>query len=308
MPRLLAVVGPTAVGKTALAVAIAHRLGAAELVNADSRQVIRGLRVGTCAPRPEELGGVPCHLLGVREAGAPFSVAEWARLAACVLRDLDLRRVRPILVGGTGLYVAAILDGLELAGGAPDREVRRRRDALSESDAGLSELVEELRLRDPAGAATVDVRNRRRVVRALELVDALGSVAAGRRRNTGRPATVIGLDAPAALHRELVTARVAAMFRSGDLEREVESAIASGIPPAALEAAGIGYGEALAVRAGRMSVEAAVAEVTVRTMRYAKAQRTWFRRDARIQWLRRDEEPADALVERAIGILAREEG
>lgn len=206
------------------------------------------------------------------------------------------------------MYVAAILDGLELGGGAPDPEVRRRRDALSESDPGLSALVEELRVRDPAGAATVDVRNRRRVVRALELVDALGSVAAGRRRGTGRPATVIGLDASAEVLRELVAARAAAMFGSGDLEREVESAIASGIPPAALEAAGIGYGEALAVRAGRLSVEAAVAEVTVRTMRYAKAQRTWFRRDARIHWLRRDGEPAEALVERALAIVAREEG
>lgn len=293
-------VGPTATGKTPLAVAIAERLGDAELVNADSRQVISGLRVATCTPSASELRGVRCHLLGIRPHGAAYTVAEYAKAAAAVLDRLSAQRRTAVVVGGTGLYVAAALDGLALPGGPPDVQRRAQRDAQAQTAEGLAALASELRQRDPEGAATVDTRNPRRVVRALELVDALGSLAAARRRHPARPASWLGLDAPRALHATLVEARTRRMFDSGELLAEVESALSDGVSPTALDAAGIGYREALAVRARRIDVDQAIALTVRRTLRYAKAQRTWFRRDPRIRWLQRGEAPVESLVDAAL--------
>lgn len=303
LPAVIAVVGPTAVGKTPFAVALARRIGDAELVNADSRQVIRGLRVGTCAPTEAELGGLVCHLLDLRLPGERFTVADWAARALPLLDGLAARSVTAVLVGGTGLYVSAAIDGLALPGGAPDPELRRARDARGENAAGLAGLVDELRRRDPEGAAAVDLHNPRRVVRALELVDTLGSVGAARRRGPGRDAALIGLDAPRSLHRTLIETRARRMLESGLLLAEVESALQCGVSPAALDAAGIGYREALAVLAEQATTEQAVDDLVRRTRRYAKAQRTWFRRDPRIRWLERGEAPVETLVDGVLDAL-----
>jgi tRNA dimethylallyltransferase len=243
--HLLVVTGPTATGKTPLAVAVAERLGAVELVNADSRQVIRGLTVGTCAPTAAELRGVPCHLVGVRDPGEPFTVAAWLRLARPVVEDIDRRGALPLVVGGTGFYIGALVDGLDLAEVEPDPVTREWRFALAERPEGLAGLAAELGRRDPQGAAGVDLRNPRRVVRALEILDAHGTLAA----------------------------------------------------------AGIGYREALAVHDGLCGVDDAVDRLVRRTLRYAKAQRTWFRRDPRIRWLVRDARPVDRLAGEVIDAL-----
>lgn len=294
---IIAVVGPTAVGKTPLAVALARRLGDAELVNADSRQVIRGLRVATCTPGAGDLAGVPCHLLDLRDPGEPFTVADYAAAAAPVLDALAARGSTAIVVGGTGLYLAAALDGLALPGGPPDPEARRERDAMAATPAGLATLVAELRRRDPQGVSTIDLRNPRRVVRALELVESLGSLAAARRRRPARPAVWLALDAPRPLHARLIEARARAIFESGALTAEVDCALSGGVSPAALDAAGIGYREALALRDGRIDVDQAIAETARRTARYAKAQRTWFRRDPRLRWHERGDAPVESLVD-----------
>jgi tRNA dimethylallyltransferase len=288
--RLLAVVGPTATGKTALGVSLAEQLGAAELLNADSRQVLRGLRVGTNAPSAQDLRGVPCHLLELVDPGRPFSVADWLAAARTCLDELAARAVLPIVVGGTGLYVRALLDGFDLSGDAPDPERRARLNATAATPEGVARLAAELQRRDPQGAAVIDLRNPRRVVRALELVAAHGSVSAGRRRQA-QPvkATLIGLDAEPALHRRWIEERARGMLRSG-LVAETEAALRRGVPRAGLEASGIGYAEALAILEGRMGEKEAVAEIARRTRRYARAQRTWFRADSRVQWLRRESE------------------
>ena len=304
-PRpLVAVVGPTATGKTALAVRLALRLGGAELLNADSRQVLRGLRVGTSAPSPEDLAGVPCHLLGIVEPGEPFSVAEWLGAALRCLSDLERRGVLPIAVGGTGLYVRALLDGLELSGAPPDRQRRASLNARAGSPGGLAGLAAELRRRDPEGAASVDLRNPRRVVRALEIVEDRGSLGARGRGAAPRPGLRLGLDAAPELHRRWIEARAQAMLAGGLLE-ETEAALERGVAEAALEASGIGYREALRVIDGRMTPSAAAAEIVRRTARYAKAQRTWFRADRRVVWLRREADgDLDALAERAGHLVA----
>jgi tRNA dimethylallyltransferase len=302
---LIAVVGPTATGKTALAARLAVRLGAAELVNADSRQVLRGLHVGTNTPGPEDLDGVPCHLLGISDPGAPFSVADWLAAARDCLATLDRRGVRPILVGGTGLYVRALLDGLELDGAPPDPARRAALSARAASPEGLTGLAEELRQRDPEGAVGIDLRNPRRVVRALEIVETRGSLAARGRGGATHPSFRIGLDTTPDLHRGWIAERARAMMAGGLLE-ETAAALARGLPSEALDGSGIGYREALAVLDGKLSEAEAVAEIVRRTARYAKAQRTWFRADPTVVWLHR--ERGDDLDELVVSALALAEG
>ena len=296
-------VGPTATGKTALAVAVARRLGDAELLNADSRQVLRGLQVGTCAPTAAELRGVPCHLLGLVEPGEPFSVADWVRAAAEALAGVQARGHQAILVGGTGLYVSALIDGFHLGAGRPDPRRRAQLTELAAQPSGLAALAAELSRRDPAGAATVDLRNPRRVVRALELVDAHGGLAAARGRGPGRPVVMVGLDAPRPLHHALIAERARRLLETGALLREVDSALARGISRAALDSAGIGYREALAVRDGTLTPQGGAEALAQRTRRYAKAQRTWFRRDPRIRWIERGAEPVEGLVDEVLDAL-----
>ncbi len=297
--RLLAIVGPTATGKTPLAVAVAERLGGAELLNADSRQVIRGLHVATCTPVAADLRGIALHLTALRDPGEPFSVADWVDAARATLLDLERRGALPVLVGGTGLYVSALVDGLDLARVPPDPEARTRRAAQP-----VEELAAELRRRDPAAAAAVDLRNPRRLIRALEILDARGSTLQQSRGTTAPvPATLVGLDAPRDLHEALIEQRARAMFEAGALLDEVHSALGRGVTRGALDSAGIGYREALAVIDGQVTTEQAAALVAQRTRRYAKAQRTWFRRDRRIRWLVRDAGPVEPLVDEVLDAL-----
>jgi len=296
---LLAVVGPTATGKTPLAVAVAERLGGAELLNADSRQVIRGLHVATCTPTAEELRGVPLHLVALHDPGEPFSVAEWLGHARAALQDVESRGAQPILAGGTGLYVSALVDGLDLAAVPPDPETRAARAAQP-----LEELAAELRRRDPQAAETTDLRNPRRVIRALEILDARGApLHRARSRGGGVAATLVGLDAPRDLHDALIERRARTMFETGALLDEVHSALGRGVSRGALDSAGIGYREALAVIDGQVTTEEAVARTAQRTRRYARAQRTWFRKDRRIRWLARGEGPVEPLVDEVLDAL-----
>jgi tRNA dimethylallyltransferase len=301
-PPLLAVVGPTATGKTRLAVRLAERLGWCELLSADSRQVLRGLTVGTGAPTPAELRGVPCHLVGVAEPGQPFTVADWLAAARRCLDELGRRGARPIVVGGTGLYVRALLQGYALEGAAPDPVRRASLDREAATPAGLSRLSERLRRLDPAGAAAIDLRNPRRVVRALELVERHGSLAARPAARPAPTATVIGLDAEPPLHRVWIAERVRAML-GGGLVEETAAALAGGVPAAVLDASGIGYREALALLDGRLDREGAEREMVSRTIRYARAQRTWFRAEPGVGWLRRrGDSDLDEIVEAALGM------
>jgi len=299
---VIAVVGPTAMGKTALAVRLALRMGRAELLNADSRQVLRGLRIGTNAPTAQDLAGVPCHLLGIADPGARFSVADWLTAALECLADLDRRGVRPIVVGGTGLYVRALLDGLDLEGGAPDPARRAALNARAASPEGLATLAAELQRRDPEGAASIDLRNPRRAVRAMEIVQARGSLGVRRRGGATLPSIRIGLDVAADRHRRWITERAQAMLRGGLIE-ETRAALREGVRAEDLDGCGIGYREALDVLAGRASEAAAAAEIVRRTLRYAKAQRTWFRADRDTVWLHREgDDDLDEVAARALAV------
>jgi tRNA dimethylallyltransferase len=284
--RLLVIAGPTCTGKTRLAVELAHRLAPAELLNADSRQVLRDLRVGTCAPTAAELRGIPCHLLDMSRPGERFTAHDWLTAARGVLDRLDADGIQAIVVGGTGLYVRALLRGYDLGAEPPDPIARARREQRSGTATGLAELAAELRRRDPDGAAAVDLRNPRRVIRALEILDGGGgSLLSARGAGRARSATVLGLDVERRLHAEWIRQRVSAMFESGALFAEASQALAAGVSSQALSGAGIGYREALEVLTGRVDRAAAIEATVRRTVRYAKAQRTYFRAEPGLTWL-----------------------
>jgi tRNA dimethylallyltransferase len=302
---LLVVVGPTCTGKTALAVAAAQALAPAEILNADSRQVRRGLRVGTCTPTPDELHGVPCELLDLADPGEPFTVADWLTAARTCLDWLDRSGVRAVVAGGTGLYVTALVDGFDLSGAPPDPARRADRTEAAASPDGLEALAEELRTRDPEGAAAIDQRNPRRVIRALELLDARGgSLKTAQRRVAPREAVMIGLDVDRPVHARWIEHRIAAMFDSGGIQDEVRWLLHRGLDRQVIVGCGIGYGEALALVEGHLDVESAMQATLRRTLRYARAQRTWFRRDTRLNWLRPDLLSVDELLAETLRLAA----
>jgi tRNA dimethylallyltransferase len=285
--RPLAIAGPTATGKTVLAVELARRIGA-ELVNADSRQVSRRLRVGTAAPSATELRRVPCHLLDLCEPGAPFTVADWLERARTTLADLQTRGIPAILVGGTGQYLRALREGWGFGGTQPGEATRAPLTAVASAPGGLERLAAELHDRDPDGSASVDLANPRRVIRALEqLRGGAPSLAEARRTAGGLAVDVVILDAERAIHADALDARMDAMFATGALVAEVEEELRRGTTPAALQRAGIGYAEALALLDGAISVADARAATLQRTRRYVKAQRTWFRHEPNVLRLER---------------------
>jgi tRNA dimethylallyltransferase len=286
-PFTLAIGGPTAAGKTQLAVELARRSGA-ELVNADSRQVVRRLVVGTARPTAAELQGVPCHLLDLCEPGEPFSVADWMRHARSTLLALDARGVPAIVVGGTGQYLRALRRGWDFGGVSPTHDLREQLTTLASTPAGLAELVAEVELVDPAGARTLDVANPRRVIRAVELLrEGHAPLAQARGQVDGRSLALVVLDADRDVHRHALAARLDAMFDEGAIMAEARAELERGIAPGALRRAGIGYAEAADVLEGVIDLEAAKARAAQRTSRYVKAQRTWFRHEPAILQLQR---------------------
>jgi tRNA dimethylallyltransferase len=294
---LLAIVGPTCTGKTSVAVAVAKRIPGAELVNADSRQVRTGALVATFAPTAAQLQGVPCHLLALVPPGEPFNVADWLAAANSVLTGIQGRGGRAIVVGGTGLFVKALVDGFDFGGVPPDPATRKERTNVAATDDGLRALAAELAARDPQGAERIDLRNPRRVVRALEILDARpGPLVATRGAEARRDAVQVGLDMAPDTHRELVQRRVEGIFRSSAILDETAALLEAGVRADDLAACGIGYQEALDVLGGTSGVDAAIAGTVRRTLRYAKAQRTWFRRDPRVHWLRSDVISIDQLA------------
>ena len=298
---LAGVVGPTASGKTELALALAERIGA-EIVVADSRQVYRGMDIGTAKPTAEERRRVPHHLLDLVDPDQPFSVADWVRAAREAIAGMAARGRLPLLVGGTGLYVSALVGGYDFESvAAPPAELRER--LLAELDAGGAEpLAQRLAGVAPEVAARTDLRNPRRVVRALER-QAAGASSPAAAPWTG-PLILLALNRPRAVLYRRIDDRAAALFEQGLVE-EVRGLLAAGYRADLPPMSGHGYAEAARVVMGEWSVERAIEVTARRTRQYAKRQLTWFRADRRIIWLPTDDRPGDdpAVVEQAVAVI-----
>jgi tRNA dimethylallyltransferase len=295
--RVIAVVGPTAAGKSDLAVELALRLGG-EVINADSMQLYRGMDVGTAKLAPAERGGVPHHLLDVWEVTRTASVAEYQELARRTIDEVRGRGRVPLLVGGSGLYVRAALDDLAFPGTDPG--VRARLEAeLAEH--GPGPLHERLRAQDPPAAEAILISNGRRIVRALEVIEI-----------SGRPFTAtlpayrylddavqLGLTVPRADLDERIDLRVRRMWEAGLVE-EVRTLEAAGLREGLTAGRALGYAQVLRALAGEWTPEQAIEETARATRRFARRQESWFRRDPRVRWLRYD---APDLLEQALAAV-----
>jgi tRNA dimethylallyltransferase len=275
---LVAVVGPTASGKSALALRLARERGG-EIVSCDSLQVYRGLDIGSAKATAEERAAVPHHLLDVASPDAPFSAAEYARVARAAVREIASRGRLPIVAGGTGLYLRALFQGL-FPGPSRDEALRRRLEALGErrGDARLHRLLARV---DPVAAARIPPRDRVRVVRALEVYRATGRAISAQQREGAVPLRgfrilVVGLDPGRAALRAAVEARTRSMIARG-LVDEVRGLLGRGYSPDLRPLRAIGYRQAVAVVRGDMSVEEAERAIVRETMRFGKRQMTWFR-------------------------------
>jgi len=289
-PPLIGVVGPTGSGKSDLALALAARMPV-EILVADSRQVYRGMDVGTAKPGAAARAAVPHHLLDLVAPDEPFTVARWVTDARRLIGEIAERGRLAMLVGGTGLYVEALLAGHDYEAQAWSFE---RSAALVErlETEGLEPLAAELVARAPEVAASTDLRNPRRVLRALER--ALGGGADPTRNEYPGRVALLGISRPPAVLAERIDARAHAMFERDGLLDEVRGLINAGYGPELRPMTGHGYGEAARHLAGEWSLEQAVGVTARRTRQYAKRQRSWFRREPRILWLAAGSRAADA--------------
>ena len=289
--RPIAVVGPTATGKSELAVRLALALGDGEVVNADAMQLYRGMDIGTAKLRPEERAGVPHHLLDVLDVTQTASVAAYQRQARAAMAEVLSRGGTPILAGGSGLYVAAVLDDLQFPG--TDAAVRSDLEAEL-ARVGPARLHRRLAETDPAAAARILPGNGRRIVRALEVAAVTGrpfSAFLPARGPAWRGTVLIGLDRPSAELDERIERRVEHMFAAG-LVDEVRGLLDRGLASGRTAAAALGYRQVIAALRGDTTLAEAAAATSAATRRFVRRQRSWFRRDPRIHWY---DEPEAAL-------------
>ncbi len=294
MPRVVCVVGPTASGKTKMGAALARRFNG-EVVSVDSMQIYRGMSIGTAAPTAEEMAGIPHHMIAVADPAEGWSVARYVAEADKCVQDILLRGKLPVLVGGTGLWLDALIRGTDFAQGHQGTEVRQALQRRMETE-GAAALLEELRQIDPETAARLHLKDEKRIIRALEVWQETGETITDHDRRTREApnrydAVYIGLDfAHRQDLRRRIDARVDAMVARGLLD-EVRTLLSAGLPPDATALQAIGYKQFLAVDRGELTEAEAVEEVKLRSRQYAKRQLTWLRRNDKIHWLYWEKEP-----------------
>ena len=306
MNNIICIAGPTASGKTALAVELAKELNG-EVVSCDSMQVYKRMDIGTAKPSAEEMQGIPHHMLDVAQAWEDFSVSRYCAQAAPIVDDIIARGRTAIIAGGTGLYMDSLIRGNAFAP-FPSTGVREALEKRAEAE-GTQSLLAELAQIDPESAGRLHPSDRKRIIRALEVYRETGITITEHNRRTReippkyRPIW-LGLDFSdrAALYRR-IDRRVEIMLEAGLLE-EIRSLLESGIPESCTAMQAIGYKEFLPVLRGERSLPDAVAEVCQSSRRYAKRQLTWFRRNRDMHWLLREEDGApDEIIRQARQIL-----
>lgn len=299
-PKILCVAGPTACGKTKMGILLAQRFGG-EIISVDSMQIYRGMETGTAAPTAAERAAVPHHMVAVASPGDNWSAARFVEAADACIQDVLRRRRLPILVGGTGLYLDALVSGRHFAPGSAGGAVREALQAELAAE-GIEPLLEELRRVDPASAERLHPSDAKRILRALEVYRETGKTISQHNRETQSlpkkyDPIYIGL---AFRDREdmkrLIGRRVDEMLENGLLD-EVRALRDAGVPRSSTALQAIGYKELLPALEGAVSVEDAVEEIKLRSRQYAKRQLTWLRKNPDIHWVYWEKERnfADAL-------------
>ncbi|MGW5451086.1 tRNA (adenosine(37)-N6)-dimethylallyltransferase MiaA [Nocardia sp. NPDC003979] len=281
--RPVAVVGPTATGKSDLALDLAERLGG-EIVNIDAMQLYRGMDVGTAKLPPAQRRGIPHHLLDVLDVTETATVAAYQSAASDIVEDIMARGRIPVVVGGSMMYVQALLDQWDFP--ATDPEVRARWEAVL-ADGGVAAVHAALRAADPVAADTILPTDGRRIVRALEVVELTGKPFAASAPTIGAPrwdTVIVGVDRETAALDARIEARTAHMFDSGLVE-EVRTLLDAGLREGRTARRAIGYAQVLAYLDGEYDLAHARERTLIGTRRYVRRQRSWFRRDPRVTWV-----------------------
>jgi tRNA dimethylallyltransferase len=278
----VAIVGPTAAGKSELSLRLAAVLDG-EVISADSMQLYRGMDVGTGKLTIRERHGVPHHLLDVWDVTEPASVSEYQKLARSAIASIVSRGKTPILVGGSGLYVRAVIDKLEFPGTDPAVRARLEREL---TEVGPAELHARLAAADPAAAAAILASNGRRIVRALEVIELSGRPFSATLPDyqSMLPTVQLGLQIPRPELDVRIEARVRQMWQAG-LVDEVRGLIGAGLRDGRTASRALGYAQVLRFIDGDWSAEQAESETVIATRRFARRQESWFRRDPRVRWL-----------------------
>ncbi len=301
MERLLVIVGPTAVGKTELSLTLARQLQG-EIISADSMQVYQGMDIGTAKPTAEEQLAVPHHLIDVVKPGEPFSVADYQGLARQRISEITARGHLPIMVGGTGLYVRAVIDPYNFIPADTDWALRAKLRQQA-AEAGLDALFYQLRSVDPVAAERIHQNDERRIIRALEVYQTTGQPLSfweqqGDQQAERYDLQMFGLTRPREQLYQRITQRVDQMAAAG-LIAEAKRLLDQGLDERLIANQAIGYKELFSYLRGEESLDEALEKLRQTTRRYAKRQLTWFRADQRIKWL-------DVSLYQDVSILANE--
>lgn len=299
MEDVLAVVGPTATGKSGLAVELAYRLGGpdrVEVINADAYQLYRGMNIGTAKVTEAEQRGITHHQLDVLDPSEDSSVATYQEQARADLEDIMARGRRAIVVGGSGLYVRALLDHMNFPGA--DSDIRASIENRAQIK-GTRALYDELNAKDPQAAASIGPQNERRIIRALEVIELTGQPYSANlpRQEYVYPTFTIGLDFDRGQLDHRVAQRVDLMVEQGLVQEVTELAPRLG----RTAARAVGYAEILDYLAGSITLDTAIEQITANTRRLTRKQMGWFGRDPRIEWLRGESE---TLIEDALAAIA----
>ncbi len=307
MKNLICIAGPTASGKTALSIALAKELGG-EIVSCDSMQVYKRMDIGTAKPTAEETENIPHHMLSVAEPWEDFSVGKYCDMATPIVDDILARGKTAIIVGGTGLYMDALIRGNAFAP-CPSTGCRERLEKLA-SEEGIDAVIAQLRKVDPESAQRLHPSDQKRIIRAMEVYLETGKTITQHNLETQQipprynPVWFALEDADRATLYERIDRRVEEMLRQGLLE-EIKSLLAEGVPEKCTAMQAIGYKEFVDALAGRSSIETATELVQQASRKYAKRQLTWFRRNPAIHWLRRESgEGTSEILSKARQVLA----
>ena len=308
MKNLICIAGPTASGKTALSIALAKELGG-EIVSCDSMQVYKGMDIGTAKPTAEEMENIPHHMLSVAEPWEDFSVGKYCDMATPIVDDILSRGKTAIIVGGTGLYMDALIKGNDFAS-VPSTGRREELEKLA-AEKGIEAVIEQLRAVDPESADRLHPSDQKRIIRAIEVYLETGETITEHNRKTQlipprySPVWFALEDADRARLYARIDKRVEVMLEQG-LIAEIQGLLDAGIPEKCTAMQAIGYKEFVDAIRGRSSMETATALVQQSSRKYAKRQLTWFRRNSAIHWLVREEnEGTREILQKARQVLAQ---
>ncbi len=276
-PKILVILGPTASGKTDLAIRLAKKLDG-EVISADSRQVYKGLNIGTGKVTKKEMRGIPHHLLDVTSPKKRFTVVDFKKAGGEAITDITSRGKLPIICGGTGFYIEALVDGVILPDVKPDEALRKKLAKLSPEK--LFAMIKKL---DPKRAKTLDPKNARRIIRAIEIAKALGKVPKTKKQNLYDP-LFIGIDLPTETLRANITKRLHARMKQGMLA-EAKKLHSNGLSWKRMDELGLEYRYLALHLQGKISKDEMIEKLDTEIWHYAKRQLAWFRRDKRIQWV-----------------------